>query len=157
VLIGGLIMTLVGLGLMTLIRSSYDSQYELMNQNTANTRCREAVDFLADNLRGATSVTAATSASITWVDASGNQVRYWIGSGALKSSVNGAPAAGTVIVSGLTALTFTYWVWTGAAWASTTTPADVTKIGAIDIAVTVGFRDATRKLQSSVKIRQRRF
>ena len=47
------VMSLLGMVLWTLLRSTYDSQYEVLGQNTANSYARQAVDDLADKLRGA--------------------------------------------------------------------------------------------------------
>jgi len=46
-LISGLIMSLLGMGLWTLLRTTYDSQYEVLGQNTANLYSRQVVDELA--------------------------------------------------------------------------------------------------------------
>ena len=39
----------IGSGAWTLMRSGYDSQYGLMNQNSANSTARQAIDYLADH------------------------------------------------------------------------------------------------------------
>src|SRR5204863_8124719 len=63
-LVAGFVMVVFGTALWTLIRSSYDSQYLLMNQNTANMEARQVVDTFADNLRGAARLNTATSSDI---------------------------------------------------------------------------------------------
>ncbi len=157
-LIAMLMSVLIGVGIWTLIRSSYDSQYELMNQNNANLGARQAIDYFADHIRGAQAITAAAASDVTFTDVSGNSVRYWRNTtdNTLRSTTGGLPNGGTVVVNGLQSLTITYWSWNGTAWVSSTTPTDCTIVGAVDISARVNISGYYRQVFSSVKIRQKR-
>src|SRR2546423_9713287 len=54
----GLVTVLVGSGLYNLANRSYDSEYQMMNQNAAVANARQAIDMLADNMRSLTALTA---------------------------------------------------------------------------------------------------
>src|SRR2546423_8788789 len=77
VLISTLAMTILGAGIWTLIRTSYDAQDMIMDQNYANTNARAAVDTLADSMRGMTTLTAAAASDVTYTDNTGASIRYW--------------------------------------------------------------------------------
>lgn len=156
-LVAGLIMTLIGAGLWNLIRSSYDSQYIIMGENNVNANARQAIDELADRLRGASAVTAYATADITFTDNNGASVRYWRSGTTLRKTVNGAPSGGSTVASGVQALNFVYWSWNGSAWVSSSAPSDLSKVGAVDFTVTVTINGASRQLSGAVRIRQKRF
>lgn len=175
VLVASLVVVLLGAGVWTLMRSSFDSQYELMGMNSANLNARQAVDMLSDGwgdsssgtavayegLRGANAITNAAASDITYtyLDKSGTTqtVRFWLdNTNNLRRTVNAAPTGGTVVVSGVTALTFTYYSWNGTSLAAGTVTS-VANVGAVDFAVTAASNGATRQVSGSVRLRQKRF
>src|SRR6266511_2863742 len=123
ILVAGLIMTLLGLSLWTLLRSTYNSQYEVLGQNTANTYARQAMDELVDNLRGAKAITAGTASELTFTDNSGNAIRYWREGTNLRKTTNGSPTGGTAVATGINLLSFAYWLNISGVWAYSTAPA----------------------------------
>src|SRR5438552_762844 len=118
ILVGGLIMTLLGVGLFTLVRSTYDSQYEILGQNGANTNARQAVDEFADKMRGAKALSAATASELTFTDANNAANRYWVSGGNLCKTVNGAPTGGSVVVKSVQSVSCVYWTNSGGSWTS---------------------------------------
>ena len=159
ILLAGMIMVIIGAGLFNLIRSSYDSQYILMNQNNANTDARAAVDTLADNVRGLATLTAGTSSGLIFTDTSGNAIRYWYNSTSktIRTSTNGTPSLGTQVIKDVQSLVFTYWSYNGSTWSSSTSPSPLSNVGAIDITAVVNSNGYQRQVFSSVKLRQKRF
>lgn len=155
-LIATLIMVIVGAGVYTLIRSAYDSQYMLMSQNNANGDARAAVDYLADHMRGAAGLTAATASDVTFTDNTGSSIRYWRASdGTLRTTVNSAPTGGTQIYNGLQSLTMTYYSWSGSYWTASSSPATPGNVSAIDIKAVGSVGGYTRQVSSRVKLRQK--
>jgi hypothetical protein len=148
-------MTLLGLSLWTLLRTTYDSQYEVLGQNTANTYARQAIDELVDNLRGAKAITAGSASELTFTDNSGNVVRYWREGTNLRKTTNGSPTGGTVVVTGINLLTFGYWLNISGAWAYSTAPSTPANIKAIDLTVRGIKNGSTRQISGSVRIRQK--
>ena len=153
VLIVGLVLTMVGVGLYTLVRSTYDAQYLLLNQNSANANSRSAIDTLADQLRGANGLTAATASDITFTDSTGT-VRYWLSGGNLVKTVNGLPAGGTTVQKNVTALTFLYQTYSSG-WTSSAAPATPANVGAVTVTATVSIGGATRQTSSLVRLRMK--
>ena len=51
-LVATLCMLIIGAGTYALLRTGYDSQWMLMNQNNANMGARTGVDTMADKMRG---------------------------------------------------------------------------------------------------------
>jgi len=157
VLIAGLIATILGAGLWSLLNRSYESQYEIMGQNNANATGRQAIDELADNLRGAAAITAGTASDLTYTDNSGASVRYWKSGTDLKKTVNGSPSGGTTVATGVQSFNCVYWSWTGTAWQSSSAPSNPANVGAVDFTATVTVNGASRQISGSVRIRQKRF
>jgi type II secretory pathway pseudopilin PulG len=161
VLIVGLMTVLIGCGLWTLLRSSYDSQQNLLDQNTAGASVRVNVDTIVDGLRQATSISAATISDLTYgySDSAGNShtIRYWTNNGNLLRTIDGAPNGGTVVGTGVTLLTFTYYTWNVNSWVSTVSPSTPSLIGAVDVTIQTNVNGATRLASGSVQIRQKRF
>ena len=153
-LIGLLIVGFIGSGAWTLMRSGYDSQYGLMNQNSANSTARQAIDYLADHVRGATALSAATAADLTFTDSSGAGIRYWKSGTLLKTTTNGLPSGGSTVLQNLQSLGFTYWTWNGTQWASSTAPGTPAQVGAIDVTASVTWGASARQVSSSVRVRQ---
>ena len=156
VLIASLVMTLLGLGVWTLLRSSYDSQYEIVGQNGANTNARQAVDELADHLRGANQLTAGDQRSLTFTDNSSNVIKYWRSTGnSVLKTVNGLPTGGAVVSQNITSMTFVYWTNTNGTWSSTTAPSTPSSVGAIDFTVASKVNNSSRQISGSVRLRQK--
>ena len=157
-LVGTLCMITVGIGCYTLVRTGYDSQWMLMNQNNSNTNARVDVDTMADTMRGMASVTSAAASDITFTDSSGNSIRFWRNTtdNTLRRTIGGAPTGGTNLCKGLTSLTLVYYSYSGG-WSASSTPATLANIGAIDVTSTVNLNGFSRRVYSSVKLRQKRF
>lgn len=153
-LVTGLVAIMLGAGLWTLLRSSYDSQYALVNQNAVNAEARATVDVFADHLRGAATITAASASDVTFTDSGGNTYRYWKSGSTLRYTVNGSPTGGAQMQRNLTSLTLTYWTWTGTSWTTSTSPSNLTTIAGVDIAATSSVNGASRSISSTVRFRQ---
>lgn len=156
-LISALMMVFLGAGLWTLMRSTYDSQYEITAQNTTNLNARQAVDELMDQLRGAKALTAAAASDVSFTDASNNTVRYWKSGSSLVKSVNGLPSAGTQVATGVSSLTFTYYPEVGTTWqAATSSPSTPANVVCLDCKAQVTINGSSRQITGSVQIRQKR-
>ncbi len=152
--------TVLMCGLYTLARSSYDSQWELVNQNNANLAARQGVDYLADHLRGAYTVKSASTSDITIADSAGNQTRFYWNSAdntlCTSGGSGGTSTNSTVLQYNVQSLTFTYWYWVTATgtWASVLPlPADLTTIGGIDINAVINVNGYQKQVTSSVHLR----
>lgn len=181
ILIVGLMSVLIGAALWTLARSTFDSRYSVMAENDVISSARQAIDLLADGWRddstgtvyyglrgaapassGAGALTAATATSLTYTYkdvANGNAtvtVQYYLSGTDLKRKVDGSPSNGTVVLGNVQSFNCVYWSWTGSSWTSSSTPSDLTKVGAVDITITVAHDGATRQVSGSVQIRQMR-
>ncbi len=155
-LVVGLISVIIGAGLWTLVRSAYDAEYMLINQNTANANARQVVDLFADHLRGTAGLVSASPSDVTFSDNAGNSIRYWRASdGTLRTSVNNTPANGNQILAGVQSLSLTYYTWNGSSWVSSTSPSVPGSVGAADIVVVVNINGYTRRLSSRVRFRQK--
>lgn len=155
-LIAGLVMVTFGTALWTLVRSSYDSQYGLMNENAANMEARQTVDTFADHLRGAASLTSAAASDITFTDSSGTSYRYWQSADKLKYSVNGSPSTGNQILKDVQSLSLTYLTWNGTVWSSptTVTGAALSTVAAVTISANCAIGGQSRRISSTVRLRQ---
>jgi len=156
ILIVGLITLLVGAGTWTLLRSSYDSQYDLMRQNKAQTYGRQALDTLLDRVRGATAVTAAAASDVTFTDSAGQALRFWRSGTTLRTTTNGLPSGGAQIVRDLQSFTCSYWSWSGSAWTQSSSPSDLSKVGAVQLTVVASVDGRQRQIASTVRIRHKR-
>ncbi len=156
VLIAATVSALLGAGLWTLIRSSYNSQWELLNQNTANANARQAIDLIVDDVRGLSTLEAASATSVAYTDSSGHTIRYWLNTSdnTLRNTIDNAPTGGTPVVMGVQSLAFTYWSWNGTTWVSSSSPATLTPVGQIDVSATVNLSGASRQVFSTTKLRQ---
>ncbi len=159
ILVGTLCMSIVGLGILTLIRTGYDSQWMLMNQNDANTWARSGIDTMIDKVRGMASLTSAAANDITFADSNGNAIRYWVNTGdhTLRTTSGGNPSGGTIVARGAQTLSFNYWSYIASAWSASNTPASTATVGVIDITANVTLNGYTRQVFSSAKLRQIRF
>ncbi len=155
-LIAGLVMISFGTALWTLVRSSYDSQYEIMNENTANAEARQVVDTFADHLRGAASLTSAAASDITFVNSSGTTYRYWKSQDKLVYSVNSSPTAGNQILKDVQTLSLSYETWNGTTWASSTSVsgAALSTVAAITISANCATGGQNRTISTTVRLRQ---
>ena len=159
ILIAMMCATVLASALYGLVQGSYNSQWELMNQNNSNLGSRQVVDYLADHLRGATAITGGSSTDVTFTDASNNTIHYYLYSSdnTLRVSKNGQGngSSGTVLAYNVQSLNFTYWYWVTSTglWSNVGLPADLTTIGAMDITATVSVNGYQRQLLSSVKLR----
>ncbi len=154
-IISGFVSVMLGAALWTLMRSSYDTQYTVLNENLVNTTTRQAIDTFADNLRGSAGITLCDGSSLTYTNNSGQNVRYWLSGTNLLKTVNALPAGGTTVVSNVSAMTFSYWTWNGTAWVASSTPGTPSAVSAVDFAVTLSLNGASRKISGSAKIRQK--
>jgi prepilin-type N-terminal cleavage/methylation domain-containing protein len=154
-IVTALVSVVLGAGIWTLMRSGYDAQYIVQNENYVNTTTRQAIDSFADNLRGAQAFTACDGGSMTYTDNSGQSVRYWLSSGNLLKTVNGSPNGGTVVVANISAVAFVYWTWNGSAWVSATSSSTPSTVSAVDFSLTMSYNGASRKISGSVKLRQK--
>ena len=148
-----LIMSVLGAGLWTLIRSSLDSQYEVLGQNTANTYARQCIDEIADNLRGATAVTAGAASDISFTNNSGQTIRYYRNEGRLLKTTNGSGS--TAIATSVQSISFTYWMYNNGAWTITTSPSTPANVKAVDFSIVDRFNGCQRQVSGSVKLRQK--
>jgi hypothetical protein len=108
---------------------------------------------LADQLRGAKTFTGAAAFDITFTDNSGNVIRYWLSGTTLRKTVGGSPSGGAIVVSDVQSLTFTYWLWNGTSWSTSTAPSDLGQIRAAVITVDARVNGFQRQLSSFVKCR----
>lgn len=153
VLLCGAVAIVLGTGVWTLARSTYDSHYELLNQNSALAEGRQGVDTLTDSLRGATALTAAAASDVTYTDSASASVRYWKSGTNLVRSINGSPAEGTVIVKDLQSLSIVYWSWTGSAWTTSSAPGTLSQVKAAVVTAAFRIDGLGRQMTSSVKFR----
>jgi len=154
-IVTGFVSVLLGAAVWTLVRTSYDNQYTLMNQNMINTTTRRTIDTFADDLRGASAFTACDSSSMTYTDNSGKSVRYWKSGASLMKTVNASPTGGTAAVSNVSAVSFVFWTWNGTYWSSSSAPATPANVSAVDFAITLASNGVSRKISGSVKLRQK--
>jgi hypothetical protein len=154
-IVTGLVSVLLGAAVWTLLRTSYDNQYVLMNQNMVATNSRRMVDTFADNLRGAKAITAGDGSSITYMNSSGQSVKYWKSGTNLLKTVDNLPAGGTTAIANVSALSFIYWVWNGTAWSGSTSATTPANVSAVDFSLTLLQNGSSRKISGSAKIRQK--
>lgn len=169
-LVGALITTLLGAGLWTLVRSSYDSEALLLGQNSANTAARQAMDTLADKLRGAqpyasdgnAAIKIANASDITcYTNSSGDTVRLWRDTtttpATLKQAVTTGGTTTTTLFSGLQSLAFTYWSWDGTTWATSETTTSRANLVGVSFTANVTVDGTSRQLSGCVRLRQKRY
>lgn len=179
-LIAGFLALLVGSATLMLVQSTYNSRSVLSGQNLTYAGSRQVMDTLADKLRNAQQyqvggsyrvLSAASGSDITICsDTSGGTTRFWqdttVSPAALKMTVtSGGTATTSTLLSGVTSLQFTYYMSSGANYATpsgnwTTTanpnaPTDGEKpaVGAIYVTATVGIGGYSRSIASFVRLR----
>lgn len=141
-------------GATTLQQAAQQSYVNGSEKTLADQGARIALERLANDIRGATAVTAATASSIT-LTVSGSAVAYALSSGSLTR-------AGVAIVGGVNTLSFTYYDSTGTVLSSPVgTPANIRRV---DITVQTqsentliggkgGSFDARSQIMTSARIR----
>ena len=176
-LIAGLVALLIGAATLSLMQANYSSRAVVQGENVTYVQARHVLDILCDSIRNAQSVqiqaspvinsalSAGTASSVTCYTGSGSAVtRYWLDTTvtppALKKTSGGVT---TVMVSGCTALTLTYYTvgqFTAgsASWSTTANPqnptsAELPKIGAIGISASLTINGYTRPLACFVRLR----
>ena len=176
-LIAGLISLLMGAAILSFTLADYTGRNVVQGQNNANASARHALDMLCDSLRNAQPVqiqsspvvnaalqTASATSVTVYNTTIGGTARYWLDTTttppALKKT---SGSATTVLLSGVTALTLTYYTsgqYTAgsAAWQTTTVPnsptsAELPKIGAVGVSVTISINGYYRQMSSFVRLR----
>lgn len=150
-----LIGVLLGTGVWTLLRSTYDSQYLILNQNQANTKCRTALDAMLETLRGATALTTAQSGEVICTHPSGT-IRFWRSNGKLLKTVNSIPADGSTVSDGITGMYIIYFTKSGGSWTSSSNPSVPSNVGAVEVNMTSSVNGYSRSMKGTVEIRQKR-
>jgi Tfp pilus assembly protein PilV len=174
VLIVSLLSLILGTALVMLTKASYDAQYSILNQNKAITDARDAIDNLADRMRGmqinsaaspVSCFSAATATDVTFYDY-GNQysaggattlvpVRYWFTAAdkTLRRTVNSLPNGGLVVARNLTGVAFSYSVKPSTITA-TPTSGQLASIYAVTITATMNVNGYAKYQTSYVQVRQ---
>jgi Tfp pilus assembly protein PilV len=155
VMIATLIAVVLGAGVWTLLRSTYDSQYLILNQNQANTKSRTALDAMLETLRGASALTSAASNDVTFTHPSGT-IRFWHGGGKLLKTVGGVPSGGATVSDGISNMYIVYSTYSGGSWTSSSNPATPSAVGLVEVSVTSTVNGYSRTMKGSVEIRQKR-
>jgi hypothetical protein len=171
---------LTGAALLAVIQVTMMVRTTNMGPSEADTETRRQVDEMCDRLRSAqpntvgstTPVfTAASTSSVTiYSDTSGDTMQFWLNTAASpaeleETTVVSGVSTTTVLLTGVTALQFTYYeqpslLYTAASstWTTTANPnapvaAELPKIGAVDVHITVTFDNYSRQLYSIVRLR----
>lgn len=174
-----LVLMLVGSALAVLVFESYDARGNVSGQGSATAWARRALDELADNIRNAqlyeTSTSpatyealeagTATSATI-YTDASGDYTQFWFDSttDTLKKTTSGGSGTTTVLLEGVTALSYTYYVSGGnynaaaSSWVTTSNShapvsTELPNVDAVAITATVTQNGYARQLSALARIR----
>lgn len=179
-----LIGLLTGAALLSLMQLTMSVRTTTMGPSIADTEARRQVDTISDKIRNAQSMTvgsvkqvftAATSSSLTvYSDTAGSTLQLWLDTSvspaALKqTTVISGVTTTTVVLSGVTALQYTYYeqpsssysaasaTWTTTANPNVPTSAEWPKIGSVRISLTVSQSGYTRQLYSMVRLRNSPF
>ena len=179
-LVGSIVAMFIGAAVAIQVQTSYSSQNIITGQNMTYAGARQVIDTLANHLRNAQQyqsgssyvvLSAASASDITiYTDAAGDTCRYWrdtsVSPAALKmtTTTNGT-ATTTLLMPGVTSLTFTYYKSAGGTYnggssncVTTTNPnaptaAEMPSLGAIDIAATENINGFTLTLDTLVRLR----
>jgi len=173
----GLMAVVIGCALVMMFSMTYTNRTDVNGQNTTYAGVRQVMDTLVDHLRNAQSynnsgtynvMSAATASSITiYTDTTGNNTaRYYLSNSALMEDVTSSGTTTTsTLLSGVSALTFTYYTDSGAgyaapssSWATTANPnaptsSEMPNVGAIQISTTVNINGYSRQLTSFIRLR----
>jgi len=120
------VLSLVMAGILVLQRGTQDAYLLGSNRVETQQNARVALDLMTRELRPATSITTLTSATdMTFVDQSGQTIRYALSGTTLNRTVNGTT---TALIGGVQSLTMTYYsvydVY-NSTYTTTTTPSSV--------------------------------
>lgn len=178
-LVAGIMSCLIGAALIMQLETTYNSRSTISGQNITYAGARAVLDTLADRLRNAQQLgsgsypvmlSAAASDITIYTNSTGDTARYWRDTTASpaalkwKNTVSGVSTT-TTVLSGVTALTFTYYVSSGGSynngsgsWQTTASPnaptvAEIPNVGAIDIAATVNINGYSRTIDTFVRLR----
>ena len=176
-LVASLVALLIGAALLMQMQASYSARNVIQGENSASAGSRHSLDALCDSIRNAqsyqiqatpalySSLQAGSETGVTcYTDTLGGTTRYWLDTDAnppaLKKTTGNTT---TVLVSGLSALSFTYYtspVYTAAAvsWNATVLPhspsaVELPLVGAIGITTTTSIDGNSRQISSFVRLR----
>ena len=173
----GLMAVVIGCALVMMFQTTYTNRTDINGLNTTYAGVRQVIDTLADHLRNAQSynnagtynvMSAGSASSVTiYTDTTGNNMaRYYLSNSALMEDVTSSgTTTTTTLLSGVTALTFTYYEVSGlnysapsASWSTTAnanapTSSEMPNVGAILISATVNINGYTRQMTSFVRLR----
>lgn len=185
---------LIGAVLLMLIQSAYTGNNAIQGENVAFAGIRTTTDRLSNNIRNAQLypkattggtvfvadhttgiVCSGTSMCLYAVNSSGvvtgtDTETYWLDTTSspysLKQTIyNGSTATINTILSGVSSLSFTYYLQNGTSFTSTTstwpttvnshvpTSAELSLIGAVKIDAVVSMNSYTREMQTIVRLR----
>jgi hypothetical protein len=172
-LITGLCTVLVGAMLLSFIRIDLVSTQVAMGRHAADTCARKPLDNMVAVIRraasygsGNTTIASAAASDITvYTSTAGATARFWLDTSAVPYTLKYVTASGTqVIGTGLTGLTFTYYLPTGntpsqgACWKTTTNPylptsAELPNITAVGITVNYPVDSVSQTFTCTVRLR----
>jgi type II secretory pathway pseudopilin PulG len=186
-LVALIIGTIAAMMVISAIQMTFKSRDDILDQNTLYSMARTALDIPAERMRNAQAnpgdffsvfptdngTTVGASDLTIYTNSAGDTMRYWLDTNAnpnaLKQTATvGGTATTTTILSGVTALTFTYYV-PGAGfytpsvgnWATTADPNVATSgaggerrtVGAVGISCAVSFDGYTRPMSTFIRLR----
>ena len=172
-LITGLCTVLVGAMVLSFIRIDLVSTQIAMGRHAADTCARKPLDKMVAVIRRASpygisnnTISSAAASDITvYTSTSGDTARFWLDSSAQPYTLKYTTAAGTqVIGTGVTGLTFTYYLPTGntpaqgSCWKTTTNPymptsAELSNVTAVGIAVNYPVDNVSQTFTCTVRLR----
>jgi hypothetical protein len=171
---------LTGAALLSVIQITLSVRTTTMGPSESDTETRRQTDLMCDHIRNAQSntvgsvqqaITAASATSVTFYsDTSGNTNQFWLNTSVSpaaleQTSIVSGVTTTTVLLSGVTALQFTYYEqpttqYTAASstWTTTANPnapvaSELPNIGAITLHLTVSYDNYSRQLYSVVRLR----
>jgi hypothetical protein len=175
-----LIGLLTGAALLSVLQLTMTVRTSTMGPDAADTESRRQLDLLSDRLRNAQSMTSGTSKVVftaasasdltIYSDTSGSTLRLWLNTSVSPAALEqtttiSGTATTTVILSGVSALQFTYYEqpstsYTAASstWTTTANPnapasTELPNIGAVQINLTVTMNNYSRQLYTMVRLR----
>jgi hypothetical protein len=169
-----------GAALLAVIQITMTARSSTMGPSESDTETRRQLDEMCDQFRSAQPNTvgsnmqvfsAASASSLTYYsNTSGNTTQFWLNTAVSpaaleQTTIVSGVSTTTVLLSGVTALQFTYYeqpslLYTAASstWTTTANPnapsaAELPKIGAVDVHLTVTYDGYSRQLYSMVRLR----
>lgn len=170
-LVASMVALIIGAGVWVLMKTSYDAQAVVLEQNAANANARAAIDELIDRVRGAQlngtagPLTLAASNQIAfydfWDQYGGSDhslavVTYWLDGDKLKRTVTpgtGTPTV-TIVINGVRSLVLHYRTLTDGTWQTSLTNAS--DASAVTCTATVTDDASSRQITGSVQVRTKR-